>query len=62
MGQVELAMAVAFQGDVEPGGAICEEVVAVCEDHGERWALAYALFVLALHRDARGRWAGPGSC
>ncbi|MFD8936824.1 ATP-binding protein [Streptomyces sp. NPDC059578] len=26
---------------------LCEEVREVCEDHGERWALAYALLVLA---------------
>ncbi len=47
MGQVELAMAMAFSGDLEQAVAICEEVKEVCEDHGERWALAYALYVLA---------------
>lgn len=47
MGQVELAMAVAFRGDLAQAVAICEEVAEVCEDHGERWALAYALYVLA---------------
>ncbi|MEU6394488.1 AAA family ATPase [Streptomyces sp. NPDC046939] len=47
MGQVELAMAVAFQGDLEQAVALCEEVRQVCEDHGERWTLSYALYVLA---------------
>ncbi len=47
MAQVELAMAVAFLGGLDAAAAICEEVREVCEDHGERWALAYALYVLA---------------
>jgi predicted ATPase len=47
MGQVELAMAVAFQGDVERAVELAEEVRRICRDHGERWALAYALYVLA---------------
>ncbi|MFI8942497.1 ATP-binding protein [Streptomyces syringium] len=46
MGRVELAMAVAFQGDLAGAVALCEEVREVCEDHGERWTLAYALYVL----------------
>jgi predicted ATPase len=47
MGQVELAMALAFQGDLQAAVKLCEDVRRVCEDHGERWALAYALYVLA---------------
>ncbi|MFI6643133.1 ATP-binding protein [Streptomyces sp. NPDC050504] len=47
MAQIELAMAVAFRGALDEAVAICEEAREVCEDHGERWALAYALYVLA---------------
>jgi predicted ATPase len=46
MGQVELAMAVAFQGDVPQAVRLAEEVREICGDHGERWTLAYALYVL----------------
>ena len=45
-----------------PSRAICRarcscarRSAEICEDHGERWALAYALYVLAL------RGAGPGA-
>ncbi|MEU6284074.1 regulator [Streptomyces sp. NPDC047028] len=47
MGQVELAMARAFQGDLPEAVRLCEDVRRVCEDHGERWARSYALYVLA---------------
>ncbi|BCL31962.1 hypothetical protein GCM10017557_68210 [Streptomyces aurantiacus] len=47
MGQVELAMALAFQGDLPSAVRRCEEVRRICVDHGERWSLAYALYVLA---------------
>lgn len=47
MGQVELAMARAFQGDLADAVKLCEDVRRVCEDHGERWTRAYALYVLA---------------
>ncbi|MFI1442477.1 ATP-binding protein [Streptomyces fructofermentans] len=47
MGQVELAMALAFQGDLPGAVRLCEDVRGVCADHGERWSLAYALYVLA---------------
>ncbi|GHC82932.1 ATP-binding protein [Streptomyces flavofungini] len=46
MGQVELAMALAFQGALGDAVELCEDARQVCEDHGERWALAYALYVL----------------
>ncbi|HET6856468.1 MAG TPA: AAA family ATPase [Streptomyces sp.] len=55
MGQVELAMAVAFRGDLAQAVLICEEVAEVCEDHGERWTLAYALYVLAYAARTHGR-------
>ncbi|MGW1869397.1 ATP-binding protein [Streptomyces mauvecolor] len=47
MGRVELAMAVGFRGRLEEAVSVCEQVVEICEDHGERWARAYALYVLA---------------
>ncbi|WP_258020771.1 ATP-binding protein [Streptomyces anatolicus] len=46
MGQVELAMALAFRGELADAVELCEDVRRVCEDHGERWTLAYALYVL----------------
>ncbi|MFD7033157.1 ATP-binding protein [Streptomyces sp. NPDC059917] len=47
MCQVELAMATAFQGDLPGALALCEEAREICEERGERWAKAYALYVLA---------------
>ncbi|MFI8964417.1 ATP-binding protein [Streptomyces sp. NPDC053493] len=47
MGQVELALARAFQGDLEGAVALCAEVREICEERGERWTRAYALYVLA---------------
>jgi predicted ATPase len=47
MAQVELAMTRAFQGDLPEAVRLCEDVRRVCEDHGERWARGYALYVLA---------------
>ncbi|MER5185500.1 AAA family ATPase [Streptomyces sp. NPDC002896] len=47
MCQAALAMAMALQGDLPGAVMLCEDVRIVCEDHGERWALAYALYVLA---------------
>jgi hypothetical protein len=38
---------VAFQGDVEQAVELAEEVREICRQHGERWTLAYALYVLA---------------
>ncbi|MFE4670145.1 ATP-binding protein [Streptomyces sp. NPDC056716] len=46
MCQVELAMTRAFQGDLAEAVRLCEDVRRVCEDHGERWSRAYALYVL----------------
>ncbi|MGW3147564.1 ATP-binding protein [Streptomyces sp. NPDC001177] len=47
MAQVELAMARAFRGDLPDAVRLCEDVRQVCDDHGERWARSYALYVLA---------------
>lgn len=54
MAQVELAMAVAFQGRTGEAVALCEEAREICEDHGERWARAYALYVLGYTAWSRG--------
>ncbi|WP_353941348.1 AAA family ATPase [Streptomyces sp. HUAS MG91] len=54
MGQVELAMALAFRGELAQAVALCEDVRQVCEDHGERWTRAYALYVLAYARWTEG--------
>ncbi|WOX25495.1 ATP-binding protein [Streptomyces solicathayae] len=61
MGQVELAMTRIFQGDLEGAVALVAEVREVCEERGERWTKAYALYVLAYaawtrgdHAEARG--------
>ncbi|MER6345514.1 ATP-binding protein [Streptomyces sp. NPDC001595] len=58
MGQVELAMARAFQGDLPDAVRLCEDVRRICEDHGERWALGYARYVLAYAAWAEGDTAG----
>ncbi|MEV5951554.1 AAA family ATPase [Streptomyces sp. NPDC051993] len=47
MCRIELAMAVGFRGRLDEAVSLCEQVVEVCEDHGERWARGYALYVLA---------------
>ncbi|MEU5999202.1 regulator [Streptomyces sp. NPDC047197] len=55
MARIELGMALAFQGDLEAAVGLCEEARLTCEEHGERWAKAYALYVLAFAAWARGR-------
>ncbi len=57
MGQVELAMALVFQGDLPSALALCEEVDEICREHGERWTRAYALYVLAYAAWTRGEFA-----
>ncbi|MGW0365924.1 ATP-binding protein [Streptomyces sp. NPDC002990] len=47
MCQVELAMALAFEGDLAGAVSLCEEVRDICEERGELWTKAYALYVLA---------------
>ncbi|MER5889053.1 AAA family ATPase [Streptomyces sp. NPDC001941] len=54
MGRVELAMALAFQGDLAAAVEVCEEVRAVCAERGELWTRAYALYVLAYAAWTRG--------
>lgn len=54
MARVELAMSTGFLGDTDRAVALCEEVRDICEDHGERWALSYALYVLAYAALERG--------
>ncbi|MGW0815056.1 ATP-binding protein [Streptomyces viridiviolaceus] len=58
MGQVELAMTRAFQGDLPDAVRLCEDVRRVCEDHGERWVRAYAMYVLAYAAWSDGDAAG----
>ncbi|MGW6568691.1 ATP-binding protein [Streptomyces sp. NPDC054975] len=54
MAQVELAMARVFLGDLEGAIALCEDVREICEERGERWTKAYALYVLAYAAWGRG--------
>ncbi|MFF9626098.1 ATP-binding protein [Streptomyces griseosporeus] len=61
MGQVELAMARAFLGDLGDAVRISEDVRRICDDHGERWARAYALFVLGYAAWAEGDLPGARS-
>ncbi|MER5745500.1 AAA family ATPase [Streptomyces sp. NPDC002225] len=55
MARVELAAAVGFDGDPDGAAAICEEITAECEDHGELWARSYAWYVLAFTAARQGR-------
>ncbi|HUQ54421.1 BTAD domain-containing putative transcriptional regulator [Lentzea sp.] len=54
MARVALAITVAFSGDLDRATAICTEARALCEENGELWARAYALYVLAFVAMARG--------
>ena len=54
MARCELAMVIAFQGDLALAVGICEEVRQACEDHGEQWAKTYALYVLGFSAWHRG--------
>ncbi|MFC7915931.1 ATP-binding protein [Streptomyces sp. NPDC057386] len=58
MGQVELAMTRAFLGDRADAVRISEDVRRICDDHGERWARAYALYVLGYAAWAEGDLPG----
>ncbi|MER7397630.1 tetratricopeptide repeat protein [Streptomyces sp. NPDC000151] len=55
MAQIELGMALAFQGDLETAVGLCTDARSVCEAHGERWAKAYALYVLSYAAWTAGR-------
>ncbi|MEV7677243.1 AAA family ATPase [Streptomyces sp. NPDC088341] len=54
MCRTELAMSLVFQGDLNTAVALCGEVREICEDSGERWSRAYALYVLAYAHWTRG--------
>ena len=54
MARVELAMALAFRGELATAVDVCTEVRRTCEEHGERWAMSYALYVLAFAAWTRG--------
>ncbi|MEU2118318.1 AAA family ATPase [Streptomyces sp. NPDC016459] len=56
MGQVEVAMARAFRGDLEGAAVLCREVREICEERGELWTRAYALYVLAYAAWSRGAY------
>jgi predicted ATPase len=54
---IQLALACALRGDLDRAVSLCEKSSRVSTDHRERWALSYALYVLALvewKRDKRG--------
>ena len=57
MARIELAMAIAFQGDLDGAERHCEEVRRICEIYGEQWSRAYALYVLSFARWTRGEAA-----
>ncbi|MEV6251389.1 AAA family ATPase [Streptomyces sp. NPDC051742] len=56
MGQVEVAMARAFAGDLEGAVALSREVREICEERGELWTRAYALYVLGYSAWTRGAY------
>ncbi|SDE11100.1 ATP-binding protein [Streptomyces prasinopilosus] len=58
MARIELAMARAFHGALPDAVRMCEDVRRVCEEHGERWARTYALYVLAYAAWCEGDPAG----
>ncbi|MFJ4672247.1 ATP-binding protein [Kitasatospora purpeofusca] len=47
MAMFELGIAYLFQGDQESGELWLGQVRELCEEHGEQWAYAYALYALA---------------
>jgi predicted ATPase/DNA-binding SARP family transcriptional activator len=47
MAKVALAITVAFDGDLPAAVSLSQQAYATSEPHGERWALAYAHYVLA---------------
>ncbi|WP_062345093.1 ATP-binding protein [Herbidospora yilanensis] len=58
MGKIELAMAQAFTGRLEPARVICRDVRRLCEDHGERWVLGYVCYLEAYLAWGAGDHAG----
>ncbi|GAA3143403.1 hypothetical protein GCM10010449_73690 [Streptomyces rectiviolaceus] len=55
MARIELAMAFAFQGDLERALEVCEQARHICDVHGERWGKAYVLYVLSFAAWSRGQ-------
>ncbi|GAA2141991.1 hypothetical protein GCM10009760_26720 [Kitasatospora kazusensis] len=47
MAMFELGIACLFQGDADAGQIWLERVREICEEHGEQWAYAYALYAMA---------------
>ncbi|PWK90767.1 putative ATPase [Lentzea atacamensis] len=54
MARVALAITAAFGGELDRAAALCTEARSVCEENGELWARAYALYVLAFVAMRRG--------
>ncbi|SMD21615.1 BTAD domain-containing putative transcriptional regulator [Lentzea albidocapillata] len=54
MARVALAIAVAFGGELDRAAEICTKARIVCEENGELWARAFALYVLAFVAMGRG--------
>jgi predicted ATPase/DNA-binding CsgD family transcriptional regulator len=48
LAHIELAIAAVFLEDLDRAATLCEEGRALGEAHGEQWAYAYAIYVLAL--------------
>lgn len=58
MARVALAITVAFGGELDRAAEICAKARDVCEENGELWARAFALYVLAFVSMGRGDVAG----
>ncbi|HEX6342063.1 ATP-binding protein [Umezawaea sp.] len=54
LARVELGIVAVFQGDFERAGELCEQARALGERNGERWATAYATWVLSMCTFTRG--------
>jgi predicted ATPase/DNA-binding CsgD family transcriptional regulator len=54
LAHIEEAITAVFLGDLDRAAALCEEGRAIGEAHGEQWAYAYAIYVLALVALLRG--------
>ncbi|MCX2948579.1 BTAD domain-containing putative transcriptional regulator [Lentzea sp. NEAU-D7] len=54
MARVALAITVAFGGELDRAAEICTKARLVCEENGELWARAFALYVLAFVAMGRG--------
>ncbi|WP_256557327.1 BTAD domain-containing putative transcriptional regulator [Lentzea sp. HUAS12] len=54
MARVALAITAAFAGELDRAAEICTKARVVCEENGELWARAFALYVLAFVAMGRG--------